>query len=38
MFVLDVPPDRSGNIREKDKEIILALRKLIKKNEMRNER
>ena len=31
ILILDLPPDRSGRLREKDIQLVLALRKLILK-------
>jgi alpha-L-fucosidase len=31
ILILDMPPDRSGRLREKDIQLVLALRKLILK-------
>ena len=31
ILILDLPPDRSGRLREKDRQLVFALRKLIEK-------
>jgi len=32
ILILDLPPDRSGRLREKDRQLVFALKKLIKEN------
>jgi len=29
ILILDLPPDRTGKLREKDRQLVFALRKLI---------
>ena len=31
ILILDLPPDRTGKLREKDRQLVFALRKLISK-------
>ena len=31
ILILDLPPDRTGKLREKDRQLVFALRKLINK-------
>ena len=32
ILILDLPPDRSGRLREKDRQLVFALRKLVDGN------
>ena len=32
ILILDLPPDRSGRLREKDRQLVFALRRLISEN------